>query len=150
MADGDLYDRDFYAWTKAQAEALRARESASNTLDYENLAEEVESLGRSDFRESCSRIRVILLHLWKLETSPREEPRAGWRRTIRAQRNDLADVLTASLRQDVEAALEVQHQRAAKEAADALADEEPEASAIDGNRRWTLAQILGEESDPLV
>ena len=149
MADGDLYDRDFYAWTKTQAEALRTRGRAANSLDYENLAEEVESLGRSDFRESCARIRVILVHLWKLETSQREEPRAGWRRTIRTQRGDLADVLTASLRQDAEDALEAQHPRAAKEAAEALADEEPDAPAIDAAKRWTLAQILGEDADPL-
>ena len=38
------YDTDFYGWTQTQAAALRAREW--NTLDLEDLAEEIESLGR--------------------------------------------------------------------------------------------------------
>ena len=38
------YDTDFYGWTQTQAAALRAKES--NTLDLEDLAEEIESLGR--------------------------------------------------------------------------------------------------------
>jgi hypothetical protein len=149
MADGDLYDRDFYAWTKVQADALRARGGGGNALDYENLAEEVESLGRSDLRESCSRVRTILEHLWKLETSLREEPRPGWRTTIRTQRSDLQDVLTATLRREVETALETQHERAARNAAASLADEEPDAPTLDATRRWTLAQILGESDDPI-
>jgi hypothetical protein len=42
------YDRDFYAWTLAQAEALRAKDW--QTLDMEHLAEEIEALGKSDRR----------------------------------------------------------------------------------------------------
>ena len=42
------YDTDFYAWTQTQATALRAKES--KTLDWDHLAEEIESLGRSDRR----------------------------------------------------------------------------------------------------
>jgi Domain of unknown function DUF29 len=40
------YEHDFYAWTQEQAEALRAREW--KTLAVENLAEEIESLGRGE------------------------------------------------------------------------------------------------------
>jgi hypothetical protein len=38
------YDTDFYQWTQAQATALRAKDVAA--LDLDNLAEEIESLGR--------------------------------------------------------------------------------------------------------
>ncbi len=38
------YDTDCYGWTQTQTAALRAMEW--NTLDLENLAEEIESLGR--------------------------------------------------------------------------------------------------------
>ena len=51
MADTrTLYEEDFVAWTEQQAEALRsaARGSTNQPLDWENLAEEIESLGRSD------------------------------------------------------------------------------------------------------
>jgi hypothetical protein len=37
------YDTDFYAWTRAQAEALRAKDWPA--LNRDHLAEEVDSLG---------------------------------------------------------------------------------------------------------
>ena len=44
-----LYEEDFVRWTEEQSRALReAALSPTNTpLDWENLAEEIESLGRS-------------------------------------------------------------------------------------------------------
>lgn len=53
-----LYEQDFVRWTEAQAAVLRrAAETKSNLpLDWTNLAEEVESLGRSQRRELRSRL----------------------------------------------------------------------------------------------
>ena len=57
------YDEDLYQWTIEQGRALRDR--ATNALDYDNLAEEIESLGRSDKREIESRLENLLVHLVK-------------------------------------------------------------------------------------
>ena len=70
-----LYDQDFVRWTEEQAAALRRAKSllpaatrGSNLLlDWENLAEEIESLGKSDRRELRSQITRVLRHLLKLE-----------------------------------------------------------------------------------
>ena len=78
----DLYDQDFFLWTKEQAAALRRAKESNLPLDWENLAEEIESLGKSDRRQLTSQIRRILRHLLKLEASPAARPRAGWRSTI--------------------------------------------------------------------
>ena len=78
---GELYEQDFFLWTKEQAVALRLAKNSNLPLDWENLAEEIESLGKSDRRELRSQIRRILRHLLKLEASPSVEPRAGWRAT---------------------------------------------------------------------
>jgi Domain of unknown function DUF29 len=51
------YDTDFYRWTQTQAAALRAKDFA--TLDLENLAEEIESLGRSDRRAIVSHLERL-------------------------------------------------------------------------------------------
>jgi Domain of unknown function DUF29 len=48
-----LYEQDFCLWTQTMAEALKSGNFSQ--LDLENLAEEVESLGRSDRRELQSR-----------------------------------------------------------------------------------------------
>jgi predicted YcjX-like family ATPase len=77
----NLYDEDFVRWTEEQAAALRQAKRSNLPLDWENLAEEIESLGRSDRRELRLQITRILRHLLKLEASPAAEPRAGWRST---------------------------------------------------------------------
>jgi hypothetical protein len=57
------YEADFFAWTQEQARLLRGRDARG--LDWENLAEEIDSMGRRDRRELESRLRLILHHLLK-------------------------------------------------------------------------------------
>ena len=79
------YEADFVRWTEEQSRALReaAKIGTNLPLDWENLAEEVESLGRSQRRVLRSRIAVILEHLVKLERSRRlTEGAGGWRRLL--------------------------------------------------------------------
>ena len=66
------YDTDFYAWTQTQAALLR--DGKWQELDYANLAEEIESVGRSDKRELSNRLKVLLLHLlkWLYQPSGRQ------------------------------------------------------------------------------
>ena len=72
---GELYEQDFFLWTKEQGAALRLVKNSNLPLDWENLAEVIASLGKSDRRELRSQIRRILRHLLKLEISPSVEPR---------------------------------------------------------------------------
>ncbi len=53
-----LYEQDFYAWTLQQAELLRSRQL--DCADLDNIAEEIESMGRSEKRELTSRLTVLL------------------------------------------------------------------------------------------
>jgi hypothetical protein len=62
------YDHDFYAWTFEQA--ARLRNGCWTELDVENIAEELESLGRSEKRELISRLSVLLTHLLKWQYQP--------------------------------------------------------------------------------
>ena len=89
------YEADFYAWTQDQAQRLRdaAATRLNLPLDFENLAEEVESMGRSDARAVNSALARIIEHLLKLEYSPAKEPRAGWEDSVSAHRDHaLADL----------------------------------------------------------
>jgi hypothetical protein len=65
------YDRDFFAWTREQAAVLRreAARGAASDLDLENLAEEIESLGKRDRRALTSQIARITERLLKLQHS---------------------------------------------------------------------------------
>lgn len=91
------YEQDFYAWTQEQAAALRA-EAASRSnapVDWENLAEEVESMGRSERDKIESRLEVLLIHLLKWLYCPelRERCERGWRNTIDEQRYRIERVM---------------------------------------------------------
>ncbi|HKG84544.1 MAG TPA: DUF29 domain-containing protein [Beijerinckiaceae bacterium] len=105
MSTAELYDEDFLLWTKEQARLLReaAERGVNLPLDWENLAEEVESLGRSDRRELRSRISTIIEHLLKLEHSSAREPREGWRNTVDRSRREAKLILkeSPSLQHDV-------------------------------------------------
>jgi uncharacterized protein DUF29 len=87
------YDEDFYAWSVEQARLLRAGEFAQ--LDIENIAEELESMGRSDRREIDSRLVVLLAHLlkWQVQVGFRSR---SWSATIREQRDRIEDLLSES------------------------------------------------------
>jgi len=91
------YDLDFYAWTQRQGGLLRrlaAGERVNDAdLDWPNIAEEIETLGRSERGAVASRIRNVVEHLMKLEASPATEPRAGWRRTIKRERIEIESLL---------------------------------------------------------
>ncbi len=50
-----LYDRDFFAWANEQAALLRAGRLAA--ADIDNIAEEIESMGRSEKRELLMALR---------------------------------------------------------------------------------------------
>ena len=115
-----LYDEDFVAWTEQQAEALRsaARGKTNQPLDWENLAEEIESLGKSDRRELHSQIYQIIRHLAKLQFSSAEEPRRGWRESIIDGRMQAELVLadSPSLRREVERIVSTETPKAIKRA----------------------------------
>jgi hypothetical protein len=93
-----LYDEDFVLWSKQQAEALRAaaRGGTNQPIDWENVAEEIDSLGRSDKRGLRSHIRRIIEHLLKLEHSRAIAPRHGWVESIANARNEIEVLLEDS------------------------------------------------------
>ncbi len=82
----DLYERDYYNWTLEQARALKERRI--EMLDWQNLAEDVEDLGRCEKRELRSRLEVLLAHLLKWRFQPKRRSRS-WKATIAVQRVNL-------------------------------------------------------------
>jgi hypothetical protein len=110
-----LYDKDFLAWSKQQAEALRtvSGSSLNQRLDMENLAEEIEDLGKSVRRELQSQIRRIIRNLLNLEHSPVKDPRRNWAESVVEARVEIEDLLetSPSLRTELNRDIERQTQR---------------------------------------
>lgn len=85
-----LHERDFYGWVQQQCAALR--EHNSGQLDWDGLQEELEALGRQEYRELVSRLAVLLGHLLKWQFQPERRSRT-WFLSIREQRRALARLL---------------------------------------------------------
>lgn len=141
------YDIDFDRWTLAQARALSQRQDAD--LDRDNLAEEIESLGKSDRRALGSHLRTLMLHLLKLQHQ-RNHPTGSWKQSISNARSEIDDYLADSPSLAAEAVLEKliaeQYPRARKSAA--LETGLPLATFPEAGP-YTLEQLLDDDFLPL-
>lgn len=141
---GSLYETDFYAWAYEQAVLLRA--GKLKQADIENIAEEIESMGRSEKRELVSRLRVLLLHLLKWRHQPlRRTP--SWRLSILNSRDDLSDHLrdNPSLKPQVREAMAGAYRRARREAA---IETELAEAIFPKECPWTWAEAVDENYWP--
>ncbi|MGQ9365382.1 DUF29 domain-containing protein [Azospirillum sp. ST 5-10] len=84
------HEGDFYAWTNEQAALLRAGKLAD--ADIANIAEEIESMGRSEQQQLENRLTVLLLRLLKWQHQPVLRGNS-WRLTIKEQRQRIARLL---------------------------------------------------------
>jgi hypothetical protein len=133
-----LYERDFYAWSREQAELLRAGKLAE--ADVEHIAEEIDSMGRTEKRELISRLSVLLLHLLKWRHQPGKRG-PSWEASIRVQRNRLADHLddNPSLKPLLPKALVSAYRDAALEA---TAETGLPGATFSEACPWTVEQVL--------
>jgi hypothetical protein len=120
------YKIDIALWSERQASLLRRRAAGELVndaeFDWPNIAEEIESLARSDRRELRHRIVTIIEHLAKLESSPSLDPLPGWRETIIRARDDIDTVLeeSPSLRRELDGMIERERPKALRYAERAL------------------------------
>ncbi|MDD1427601.1 DUF29 domain-containing protein [Dolichospermum sp. ST_sed9] len=89
-----LYEQDYLLWIEDIISKLRTRDIEG--LDFDNLIEEIESLGRSDKRELESRLRELLEHILKRTYVNMPECYRGWVESIDKQRIALEQLLAES------------------------------------------------------
>ena len=110
-----LYESDFYAWANQQAALLRAGRLAE--AEIENIAEEIESMGRSEKREFVSRLTILLQHLLKWQFQPGRRS-VSWRLSIENTRLQLEDHLkdNPSLKSQLDEVMRSAYRRALNDA----------------------------------
>jgi hypothetical protein len=135
-----LYDSDFYAWSREQAELLRKGDLAQ--ADIEHIAEEIDSMGRTEKRELISRLEVLLLHLLKWRFQPGKRG-PSWEASIRVQRYDVEDHLddNPSLKPLLPQALASAYRKARQEA---VAETGLPPATFPDACPWTVAQATDE------
>lgn len=144
MAQNRFYDSDFYAWANEQAALLRAGKFSE--ADIENIAEEIESMGKTEKRELLSRLSVLLLHLlkWRFQPEKRTKSREA---TIKVQRDLLVIHLAdnPSLKPLTPETLKRAYRHAVTEAA---GETDLAAATFPNVCPWTFEQTMAEDFWP--
>jgi hypothetical protein len=147
-----LYEEDFYAWTRDQTRALRrlAASRPNLALDFPHLIEEMADLGISQRDAVRSQLRRIIEHCLKLEHSPAREPRVGWHETIIAARTEIEDKITPSIRRGLPRRLPRLWQQARRDTIAALRvhGEHTAADALPAECPYRLADLLRHDWHP--
>ena len=148
----DLYESDFFAWTRHQARELKRLKALhlNTELDLDHLVEEVRDLG-SDQRDACrSQVERILEHFLKLRYSPSAQPRRGWRRSVVEARSALDRKLSKALRRDLQRQLPTLYHHARRAAVLALEEyaEDEAARLLPEACPFTLEDVLRDDWYP--
>jgi hypothetical protein len=101
-----LYDDDILLWSEQQAAAIRrlgrnARE-IPNELDVENVAEEIDSVGRSELAAVESYLELIFVHLIRLVVEPESTSVRHWRSEIVGFNENARRRYSPSMRQRID------------------------------------------------
>jgi hypothetical protein len=102
-----LYETDILTWSERQADLLRrlaSGERLNETIDWENVIEEVESVGRSELHGCESLLLQALIHLLKLHLAPRSRSASHWRGEIVTFLTDARRYFSPSMRQRIDLA----------------------------------------------
>ena len=138
------YEKDFYAWLMHNAELLR--QGRSSEIDVEHIAEELESMGKSERRELISRLSVLMSHFLKWLFQP-ELRSNSWKYTIEEQRRAVTDLLedSPSLRYELKDRLAKAYTTALLQAA---RETEMDKARFPEQCPFSLDQILDEDFWP--
>ena len=138
------YQEDYFGWLRENAQLIR--EGKLSEIDAENIAEELESMGKSEKRELSNRLTILLLHFlkWQFQTAKRSK---SWRNTIAVQRIDIQELLedSPSLKSEIADKISVAYEKAilAAEVETGI-----EKQNFPENCPFTLEQILNESFLP--
>jgi len=104
----DLYDADILTWSERQAELLQrvARGERVNDadLDWPNIIEEIEGVGRSELRAVRALLFQAFVHDLKAKAWPLARDAPQWRADARGFRRQAAMEFTPSMRQRIDVA----------------------------------------------
>jgi hypothetical protein len=89
----DAYERDYYGWIQQNARAIR--EGRVKDVDWANVAEELEDMGKSERRALRSQLARLLAHLlkWPHQSQRRRSSQHSWRATIEHARDSTRELI---------------------------------------------------------
>jgi hypothetical protein len=144
----ELYEQDFFAWTRSQARELRrfARTRPNVALDVKHIAEEIADSGTERRDALRSWTARIIEHLLLLEHSPAKQPRRGWIDEIVNFRSEIERRLSGTLERDLKRRLPILYDEARRNLRRKLEryGEAEIAARLPERCPFTLDQVLGD------
>jgi hypothetical protein len=134
----DLYGDDIVLWAAQQADALRRR--ATNEIDWDNVAEEIEDVGRSELRVVTSALRIAMQHKLYLLGWPNAQAAGHWEIEARNHLADAHEDFRESMRAKI--GLAALYRRARLEVDKHILDEGPPVVALPEHCPWSLDELL--------
>ena len=119
------YNSDILEWSQRQAALLRRRAAGDLVneaeLDWPNIAEEIEDVGRSELHRVKSLLVQALRHMLKAEAWPQSRDAPGWRADAIDFRQQARRRFAPSMRPKIDVAgLYIDARRALPETMDGL------------------------------
>jgi hypothetical protein len=103
----NLYDTDILIWSEHQADLLRRLakgDRLNDAIDWENVIDEVQTVGRSELNGCESLLRQALVHLLRLHLTPKSRAASHWRGEVDTFLADARHRFSPSMRQRIELA----------------------------------------------
>ena len=105
VSDKNTYDNDIFAWSEQQGKLLRRRTAGELVneaqFDWENIAEEIESVGREQLHAVESFFVQAFLHDLKAQAWPSSRDAPTWQAEARRFRGDAIRRFSPSMRQKI-------------------------------------------------
>ena len=98
------YEADILTWSERQSALLRrlaGGEQINDQVDWENVIEEIESVGNEQLHAVTSLLVQALVHMLKAEAWPLSGEVPHWQSEARRFRGDAADRYAPSMRQRI-------------------------------------------------
>jgi hypothetical protein len=140
MSAADLYETNATAWAEAQADALRRR--ATNEIDWNNVAEEIEDVAQRNRDRIEGALTTALVHLLQFQQDARSN---AWKAMVVSERNRVARLIrrNPSLAGYPAAVLADVYPDAC-----ALAEAETALTGLPVSCPWTIEQVLDQKFGP--
>ena len=141
----DLYDRDAVLWSEQQAALLRriaAGDRVNDQVDWGNVIEEIESVGRSELRAVSSALRRAMQHKLCLLGWPSALATRHWRAEVRSILAEAAKDFRESMRRQIE--LDSLYRLACLDVERHMLDDGPPQGPLPMACPWTLDELIAE------
>lgn len=146
----NLYDLDALAWSEQQGGLLRRMaegERLNAAIDWPNVIEEIESMGRSEIQRCGSFLQQLMLHVLKLHVWKGSPAAEHWRDEAHSCQHQAQMAFTASMRQRLR--LQADYKRALSALYYAAQERGQTAPVLPKECPFTLDALMGDELTPL-